>query len=83
MEGIIIEKIETSTEEVWGGWKVTQGDKYADGLTFEEMIGLVCSLTIPGERPCLHWMATKELHKERRDRLCEPKDNLLQKGAEC
>lgn len=44
------------------GWKVTYGDRFADFLTYEEMLGLVASLTMadnPGRR-CLAWLRTRE-----------------------
>ena len=45
------------------GWKVQQGDKYADTLCYEEMLGVLVSLTMPEQRPCLQWMLTKEQHE--------------------
>lgn len=45
------------------GWKVQQGDKYADTLCYEEMLGVLISLTTPEQRPCLQWMLTKEQHE--------------------
>jgi hypothetical protein len=58
MEAIVITKDEH-------GWKVQQGDKWADWLCYEEMLGVVTSLTMPEERPCLQWMRTKEQHEAR------------------
>lgn len=46
------------------GWKVQQGEKYADNLSYDEMLGVVVSLTLPEKRPCLNWMRTKEQHEE-------------------
>ncbi len=43
-----------------GGFAVREGDKYNEGLTFDEMLGLLASLTIPDDRACLRWMQTKE-----------------------
>lgn len=54
---ITIEK----TEEK--GWSVKMGDKYADHLTWDEMFGLVASLTLPDNRPCKQWLRTKMEHK--------------------
>ena len=45
------------------GFNVKQGDKYADRLCYDEMMGLLSSLTMPKERPCLQWMRTEEEHK--------------------
>lgn len=58
MEKIIIEEIY--------GWKVTQGDKYADHLSFDEMLGTIAALTMPTLRPCEFWMRTKEEHEDMR-----------------
>lgn len=56
MEKIIIEKLEH-------GYNVIQGDKYSDQLGWDEMIGLVSTLTMPKERIHLQWMKTKEEHE--------------------
>jgi len=62
-----IELVENSTDStVWNGWKVTTGEKYADGLGYDEMLGLVAAITMPQERPTLHWLKTKEQHLQRR-----------------
>ena len=45
------------------GWKVQQGEKYADALCYEEMLAVLISLTLPEQRPYLHWMRTKEQHE--------------------
>ena len=44
------------------GFKVSQGDKYAE-VGWDEMLGLVAALTMPESRPCLQWMKTKEQHE--------------------
>ena len=45
---VLIEFIEgESTKTQFSGWKVTHGDKYADGLGYDEMLGLVASITMP------------------------------------
>lgn len=41
-------------------WTVVQGDKTADDLSYEEMIGVTTALTLPEDRPCLYQMRTKE-----------------------
>jgi hypothetical protein len=66
MEKITIELLTEEIGGVWRGWKVSQGEKYADGLGFDEMLGLVSALTLPEERPTLQWMKTKEQHEARR-----------------
>jgi len=61
---IEIELIETeSTETIFSGWKVTYGDKYADGLCFDEMLGLVATITMPDEKRNLQWLRTKDQHQ--------------------
>lgn len=53
----------TITFDEQHGWKVQQGDKYADCLGYDEMMGVVSALTMPKHRPCLSWMRTKEQHE--------------------
>ena len=43
-----------------GCFEVFQGNKNSDELSFDEMLGLITSLTIPEHCPCLLWMKTKE-----------------------
>ncbi len=62
MQKIEIELIEESTSERHKGFRVTQGDKYADALGFDEMLGVLVTLTMPEQRPHLQWMKTKEQH---------------------
>ena len=64
---IEIELIENTTEFEFSGWKVTYGDKFADGLNFDEMLGVVVSITVPDSKPNLSWLKTKEQHKKIRD----------------
>ena len=54
MEKIIIEHSEKF------GFKITQGDKYSGKMCYDEMLGLISSLTMPENRPNLHWMRTEE-----------------------
>lgn len=50
-----------------GVFDVSQDGKKADGLTFDEMLGLVASLTMPETRPCKHWMKSEaEIANEKR-----------------
>ena len=51
---------------IHSGWTVKQDDKYADGLDYDEMLGLVAALTMPVGRPCLQWMKTEEQHEKQR-----------------
>lgn len=53
MEKIIIEH---SPEQ---GWIISQGTKESEKMGWDEMIGLLTSLTLPEPRPCLQWMHEK------------------------
>lgn len=39
-------------------------DKYADELCWEEMLGLIASLTISNNNPCQQLLRTEEEHKK-------------------
>lgn len=52
----------THSQEV--GWVITQGDKSSDRMTWDEMMGLLSSLTMPRDRPCLQWMRTGPERKQ-------------------
>lgn len=39
-------------------------DKYAKELCWDEMLGLVASLTISDKKPCQQWLRTEEEHKK-------------------
>lgn len=43
-----------------GYFEVFQGDKSSGELSYDEMLGLITSLTMSERRPCLQWMKTKE-----------------------
>lgn len=43
-----------------GYFEVFQDDKSSGELSFDEMLGLITSLTMPQRCPCLLWMKTKE-----------------------
>lgn len=43
-----------------GYFEVFQGDKSSGELGFDEMLGLITSLTMSERRPCLQCMKTKE-----------------------
>lgn len=76
---IEIEFIEgPSTETVFSGWKVTVEDRYADGLSYDEMLGLVASITMPENRPCLQWLKIEEQHKLWRESLERYAENVEQ-----
>lgn len=66
------------------GFLVRQGDKYADCLCWDEMMGLVTELSIPRDFSRTRWMMTKEKHEVaepwlRKDREDKPKEILLLK----
>lgn len=43
---------------------VSYKDKYADELCWEEMLGLIASLTISSNKPCQQWLRTDEEHEK-------------------
>lgn len=47
-------------------FKVKVEDKYAEHLTYEEVLGLVSALTMPNEKRCLNWLKTDDQHKSSR-----------------
>ena len=65
-----------STEIQWSGWKVTYGKKYADGLGYDEMLGLVAAITMPEKRPTLHWLKTAKEHQQWRDNLTKESNDI-------
>jgi hypothetical protein len=48
--------------KICSGWKVIEGNKNSGILSYEEMLGVVISLSLPNNRPCIHWMKTEEQH---------------------
>lgn len=60
MDNIIIE----TDKDRKNRFTVRQGDKYSDRLTYYEMLGMISALTMPTERPCIHWMMTEEQRKD-------------------
>lgn len=42
------------------GFTVFYDNKMADGLTYEEMLGLISAITIPDNKPCLSWLKTNK-----------------------
>lgn len=48
-----------------GAFNVRDGDRYSEGLGFDEMLGTLASLAMPEHRPCLQWLQTKEQHDAR------------------
>lgn len=67
-------KIEIEVVERDSGAKdytVTENGKFADRLTFDEMLGLIASLTMPESRRCIQWMKSQEEWDQREQRLQE------------
>lgn len=63
-------EIEVTTRDAGNmDYKVSHSGKFADGLTFDEMLGLVASLTMPESRRCLLWMKTQEEWDDRERQL--------------
>jgi hypothetical protein len=44
------------------GWKLSVGDKYAECLTYDEMLGLFASVSMPKDKRCLTWLKTAQEH---------------------
>lgn len=66
-----MERITIETAE--HGFNVSQGDKNAE-VGWDEMIGLIASLTMPEKRPCLQWMETEEQRTAKRVQWSKPHD---------
>lgn len=67
----------TITKSTHRGFDVNQGDRTADGLTYEEVLGVISVLLITelGDRvPCAHWMKTEEEDRKWRESLQENKE---------
>lgn len=73
---IQIELIKGDNETIHNGWLVTVGEKYADGLCYEEMLGLVSALTIPESKGMLAWLKTKEQHEAWKNQFVKKDNNL-------
>jgi hypothetical protein len=81
---IEIELIESQpTERPWSGWRVTHGDKYADGLGYDEMLGLVAAITMPEKRPALQWLKTAEEHQFWHDSLAKKPEGIDIVSTDC
>ena len=73
MDNIIIE----IDKDRKNSFTVRQGDKYSDGLTYEEMLGTISALTMPTERPCIQWMMTEEQWKAYFANVLKAKNELI------
>jgi hypothetical protein len=60
MEDIIIKKNEN------GHYIIVQGNKSSVELGYDEMLGLLVSLTLSEKRPCLQWMKTDFEHEQQK-----------------
>lgn len=57
---LIQQEREVDGETIHPGYFVKHEDKYADGLSYDEMLGLVSAIMMPTIRPTLNWLKTKE-----------------------
>lgn len=73
MENIIIE-IDGALNN---SFTVRQGDKFCDKLTYDEMLGTISALTMPKERPCVHWLRTEEQWKVHFANVSKAKNKLI------
>jgi len=48
------------TDYKTGCFDVSFEGKKAVGVTYDEMLGLISSITMPENRPCLNWLKTPE-----------------------
>ena len=51
-----------------GGFDVSHDERVAEGLTFDEALGLVASLLMPERRPCTQWLKTPQEREAERSR---------------
>lgn len=62
-----------------GGYDVHYGDKRTGMLSYDEMLGLVSSITMPESRPCLQWLQSEEWHRNWEQRyVLDKKANKLE-----
>lgn len=64
-------KIEIESVEEDRMFDVRFEDKTSGPLCFDEMLGLISALTMPVDRPCIHWLKTEE---QRKTSLCKLED---------
>ena len=64
-----------------GHYIIIQGDKSSVSLGYDEMIGLLVSLTLPEKRPCLQWMKTDFEHEQSNKYFESLKDKNNKNGA--
>ena len=59
MDNVIIKKNDN------GSFDVHVEDRYADHLTYDEMLGLVSQIFMPENRRALQWLKTEKEHQQR------------------
>lgn len=52
-------------------FNVIVGEKESEQITYDEMLGLITQLTMPGHKHCLSWLKTPAEHQEWRNSLKE------------
>lgn len=55
--------------EMTGSWDVIHDNKCADGLTWDEMLGIVAQLTMPEHKHCVNWLRTDQQKKKWEEEL--------------
>jgi len=64
---------------VTGNFDVTFDGKTADGLGYDECLGLISAITMPENRPCLQWLKTPEQIEAWNNKFNKPDVNTSQK----
>ena len=59
-----------------GSFTVRMGDRWADQLTYDEMLGTVARLTMPGSTPFGGYLKTQREHDALRDLLKQMRRSL-------
>lgn len=77
---IEIEFIDSSSEAA-KGWKLSCGDRYADGLTYAELLGLVSVIAMSKKEDYLVWLKTAEEHQQWIDRLTRIMEETSKKSS--
>ncbi len=70
-------KIEIEREE-GGSFAVRMGDRYQDGLTWDEMLGCIAATTMPRSPVPCQYLRTKEEHAEFLSRLKRIPDDPIE-----
>lgn len=59
-----------------GGFDVIYGDKRTDHIGYDEVLGIVSAITMPDNRPCLHWLQTEAQHQAFKEKYCRQDTKL-------